>query len=114
VPGARTKEEFLFGLRTGQAVAGGRHGSYFTMASDIFRFADSFYRERAWDVAQRPLDWRSHASLFGGVLGLPLIGVALAEAYLHFVAEERFNRNLLFDLIARPARAVAAVPDLAA
>ena len=114
VPGAATKEEFLSGLRAGRATAGGRHGNYFTMASDILRFADSFYRERAWDVAQRPLAWRPYAFLFGGILGLPLIGIALAEAYLHFVAEERFNRNLLFDLVARPARTLAAVPDLAA
>src|SRR5262245_52370570 len=114
VPGSRTKEEFLTGLRAGRAVAGGRHGNYFTMASDILRFADSYYRERAWDVTQQPLAWRPYAYFFGGVLGLPLIGIALAEAYLHFVAEERFNRNLLFDLVARPARALAAVPDLAA
>jgi predicted metal-dependent phosphoesterase TrpH len=114
VPNARSREEFMAGLRAGRATAGGRHGSYFTMASDIFRFADSFYRERARDVAQRPLDWRSHAGLFGGVLGLPLVAVALAEAYLHFVAEERFNRNLLFDLVARPARTLAEVPHLAA
>jgi predicted metal-dependent phosphoesterase TrpH len=114
VPGARTRDEFLAGLRDGRATAGGRHGNYFTMASDILRFADSFYRERVSDVRQRPLDWRSHASLFGGVLGLPLIGIALAEAYLHFVAEERFNRDLLFDLVARPARTLAQVPHLAA
>jgi hypothetical protein len=40
--------------------------------------------------------------------------VALAAAYLHFLGEERFNRNLLFDLVARPARVYQAVPDLAA
>jgi hypothetical protein len=114
VPGARTREEFLGGLRAGRAVAGGRHGNYFTMASDILRFADSFYRERALEVKQKPLHWRSHAGFFGGILGLPLVAIALAEAYLHFVSEERFNRNLLFDLVARPARTLAEVPHLAA
>lgn len=62
----------------------------------------------------QPLDWRGHALLFGGVFGLPVIPVAVAGAYLHFVAEQRFNRNLLFDLVARPARATAQVPGLAA
>ena len=47
-------------------------------------------------------------------LGLPLVPVALVGAYLHFVMEERFNENLLFDLVARPAPTVARVPELAA
>jgi predicted metal-dependent phosphoesterase TrpH len=114
VPGARTKDEFLSGLRAGRAAAGGRHGNYFTMASDILRFTESFYREKLLTLTERPLDWRSHTGFFGGVFGLPLVGIALAEAYLHFVAEERFNRNLLFDLVARPARTLAEVPHLAA
>jgi hypothetical protein len=41
------------------------------------------------------------------------VALPLAAAYIHFVAEERFNRNLLYDLVARPALA-AAVPELAA
>jgi len=114
VPGARNREEFLSGLWQGHAVIGGRHGSYFTMAEDILRFSGSFYREHLETVVRRPLDWRAQASWWGGVCGLPLIPVALAGAYLHFLGEERFNRNLLFDLVARPARVLQAVPDLAA
>jgi hypothetical protein len=34
-------------------------------------------------------------------LGLPLIAVPLAIAIGHFVLEERFNRELLVDLVAR-------------
>jgi hypothetical protein len=45
---------------------------------------------------------------------LPLVSIALAAAYLHFVMEERFNENLLFDLVARPAPSLARVPELAA
>lgn len=114
VPGARTREEFMQGLRAGRGVVGGRHGSYFTMAEDILRFSGSFYRERVATVAQRPLHWRSHATMWGAVLGLPLVPVALAGAYVHFLREERFNRNLLFDLVAHPARVRHAVPELAA
>lgn len=114
VPGARTREEFLAGLWRGRAVVGGRQGSYFTMASDMLRFAGGFYAERFGNLARRPLDWTTYAFVFGGVLGLPLVALPLAGAYLHFVTEERFNQNLLYDLVARPARIGAVVPELAA
>ena len=73
-----------------------------------------FYRERFGNLARQPLRWQSHVFVFGGMLGLPLVALPLAGAYLHFVMEERFNRTLLYDLVRRPARALAAVPDLAA
>lgn len=114
VPGARTRDEFMAGLWNGQARAAGREGSYFTLAEDMLWFAAAFYDERIADLARQPFRWQAHAFVFGGVLGLPLLALPLAGAYLHFVAEERFNRNLLYDLVARPARALAAVPELAA
>ena len=59
--------------------------------------------------------WRTPALLMvGGVFGLPLVAVALAGGFLHFVHEQRFNRDLLFDLVARPAEAMRRVPELAA
>ena len=61
-----------------------------------------------------PLGARAHARFFGGILGLPLVSIALAGAYLHFVMEERFNENMLFDLVARPAPSMARIPELAA
>ncbi|MEZ5287978.1 MAG: PHP-associated domain-containing protein [Vicinamibacterales bacterium] len=114
VPGATSRDEFMAGLWEGRVVATGRHGSYFTMAEDILRFSGSFYKERVQEVLRRPWGGQAHAKLWGGVLGLPLVGVALAGAYVHFVGEERFNHNLLFDLVARPSRVLRAVPDLAA
>jgi PHP-associated len=114
VPGARNREEFLAGLWAGRAQAGGRHGSYFTMAEDILRFSTSFYGEHLGNVVRRPYDWRAQAAWWGGVCGLPLVPVALVGAYLHFLREERFNRNLVFDLVARPAGVLRAVPELAA
>lgn len=114
VPGATTVAQFMAGLRAGRSVAGGRQGSYFTMAEDMLRFAGGFYQERARTLAARPLDWRAHAFVFGGVLGLPLIALPLAGAYVHFIAEERFNRELLYDLVARPApRRPALAPAIA-
>jgi PHP-associated len=114
VPGARTREEFMKGLWEGRVSVGGRHGSFFTMAYDVFRFAGNLCLDQARDVRRQPFDVRTHACFFGGILALPLVSIALAGAYLHFVMEERFNENLLFDLVARPAPTIARVPKLAA
>lgn len=114
VPGARTREEFMRGLWEGRARVGGRQGSFFTMASDVFRFAGNFCLDQGSRLCDDPFGARAHARFFGGILGLPLVPIALAGAYLHFVMEERFNQNLLFDLVARPAPALARVPELAA
>ena len=114
VPGARTRDEFMAGLWAGRAVVAGRQGSYFTMAEDMVRFAGGFYQERCANLVRQPLRWQAHAFVWGGLLGLPLVALPLAGAYLHFLAEERFNRDLLFDLVARPAQTMATVPELAA
>ncbi len=114
VPGARNRDEFMAGLWAGRCQIGGQQGSYFTLAGDMLRFATGFYGEKLINVVRQPLRWQSHALAFGGVLGLPLVALPLAAAYLHFVMEERFNRTLLYDLVRRPARPLAAVPDLAA
>jgi predicted metal-dependent phosphoesterase TrpH len=114
VPGATTREDFMRGLWEGRAVVGGRQGNFSTMASDVFRFAGNFCLEQGSRLRQDPFGVRAHARFFGGILGLPLVSIALAGAYLHFVMEERFNENLLFDLVARPAPTLRRVPELAA
>jgi predicted metal-dependent phosphoesterase TrpH len=102
VEGARTREEFLAGLRSGRVRVGGRQGNYFTMASDIVRVAGGFYQEQTRRVFERPLDWRRHAMFVGATLALPTIAIPLTVALAHFILEMRFNRALLFDLVARP------------
>jgi predicted metal-dependent phosphoesterase TrpH len=104
-PGARSREQFLAALHRGQVTVGGRQGHYFTMASDMLRLAAGFYEDRLRMLVRAPLDWRKHAFIVGGVLGLPLLCVPLAAALGHFLLEERFNQALLFDLVARPAAA---------
>ena len=102
-PGARTRAAFMEALFAGRVVVGGRHGSFFTMASDMLRLAAGYYQDRARRALQSPLDWRRQVLIAGSVLGLPLVCLPLAGAFAHFVLEERFNRTLLFDLVARPA-----------
>jgi len=102
-PHAKTREQFLTELHAGRVKVHGREGNYLTMASDIVRIATGFYQERIADVARKPLNWRSHAIAVGAVAGLPLLAVPLVLAAAHFMLEDRFNRSLLFDLVARPA-----------
>jgi predicted metal-dependent phosphoesterase TrpH len=102
-PAARDRDGFLRELHAGRVRVGGRHGNFFTMASDMLRLASGFYVDRATRLAQSPLDWRCHAFVLAGVLGLPLVAIPLAGALGHFILEQRFNRALLFDLVKRPA-----------
>jgi predicted metal-dependent phosphoesterase TrpH len=104
-PHATTKEEFLTELHAGRVKVHGRQGNWLTMSSDIIRVASSFYRESVVGVAERPLSWRSHAVLATGLASLPLMTIPLVVAAGHFMLEQRFNRALLLDLVARPASA---------
>jgi len=108
-PAATTRAEFMDALRSGAVRVGGGEGHYFTMASDICRMATSFYVDRIRQLAAAPGDWRAHAMLACGLVGMPLVLVPLAVALGHFVLEDRFNRNLLVDLVARPAIAATEV-----
>ncbi len=114
VPGATNAQQFFAGLRSGRGVVGGRHGHQWTMSSDIVRFATNLCVEQGREAARSPLSWRTPAVLVGGVIGLPLVAIALAGGFLHFVHEQRFNRDLLFDLVARPAETLRRLPELAA
>jgi predicted metal-dependent phosphoesterase TrpH len=114
VPGARSRQEFLDGLRAGQAQPGGQHGGQTTMMSDFLRFAGNYWTEAVSTAVNRPGDWRGYAQTFGGVLGLPIVPVVMVGAFVHFIHEQRFNRDLLYELVARPAYTLASVPELAA
>lgn len=102
------------GLRAGRGIAGGAHGGPQTMMSDFLRFTGNFLSEAATTTVQSPSDWRGYAHVFGGVFALPLVPLVLAGAWVHFVHEHRFNRDLLYDLVSRPERAERLVPTLAA
>jgi len=115
VPGATTAAQFFAGLRAGRGVVGGRHGHQWTMSSDILRFATNLSLEQTRLAVRAPWSWRGPALVMAGVvIGVPLVAVALVGGFLHFVHEQRFNRDLLFDLVARPAETLRRVRELAA
>jgi len=55
VPGARTVDEFLTGLRAGHGVVYGENGNYLKLTADIFRFAGSLLKEKPWAAVMLPL-----------------------------------------------------------
>ena len=55
VPGARTKAEFLRGLRAGRGVVGGVHGGYLKLTRDVFEIAGSMMRHTPWTHLLLPL-----------------------------------------------------------
>jgi hypothetical protein len=79
---------------------------------DIVRIAGCFYKERLLDVVKRPLDWRTHVVALGAIAGIPLVMLPLVLAAGHFMLEDRFNKSLLFDLVARPANRVTGAVTL--
>lgn len=101
VPGATSAESFFAGLRRGEGRAYGRHGSVGTMSSDIVRFASNLFREQSLAAVLAPLSLRGPAMLGATLVGLPVLGLALSVGVLHFIHEQRFNRDLLDDLVTR-------------
>ena len=80
----------------------------------MWRFAGNFLAESVTDTVSRPAHWRGYACTFGGILGLPIMPVVMAGAFVHFIHEQRFNRDLLYELLAKPAEASRVAGALAA
>lgn len=55
VPGARTVNEFLTGLRCGRGVIVGEHGGYAKLTVDVLRIVWAMVVEKPWTVALAPL-----------------------------------------------------------
>jgi predicted metal-dependent phosphoesterase TrpH len=55
VPGARTVDEFLFGLRAGRGRVQGAHGSYGKLTADVFSIVKALFYDKPWTVVLSPL-----------------------------------------------------------
>jgi predicted metal-dependent phosphoesterase TrpH len=101
---ASNREEFLVELRRGRVRVGGAEGGFHTMASDILRLTARFYADGIAEVMEKPWRWQRHLRVLCTTAGLPLTAVALIAGYVYGVQEERYNSDLLVDLLAsRPA-----------
>jgi predicted metal-dependent phosphoesterase TrpH len=113
VPGARTREDFLEGLRHGRCVAGGESGSYLRLTADVLRV---FAGGCAWN-GRHMLDGPREAIVATLMLGLipalpllPLVTAAL-HAREHLFAQTFFRR---FQRSPRPVRRPRPTPRPAA
>jgi predicted metal-dependent phosphoesterase TrpH len=95
VPGARTKQQFLDGLRCGLTIPRGRSGSYARLTSEVTHIFGTAYREAAGDLLA------GTGSLFRLVASallvpfLPLLPVFTLAVYAHELA---FGRRLFAEL----------------
>jgi predicted metal-dependent phosphoesterase TrpH len=55
VRGACTADEFFAGLRAGQGLVHGVHGSYAKLTADVFRIVWSLWMEKPWTLVLMPL-----------------------------------------------------------
>jgi hypothetical protein len=88
VPGARTKEEFLAGLRTGLTVPSGRSGSYARLTGEVVRIFAAGYVETLRDVLAGPPSALRLAASLAVVPLLPLVPLVTLGVYAH---ERRFG-----------------------
>ena len=99
---ARNRDEFLAELRNGRVRVEGWQGCYLTLSADILRITARFYADGIARLIEQPLKWKRQLMVIGSTLGLPLTPVALVVSVIHYILDERFNHNLLVDLVATP------------
>jgi len=90
VPHARTREEFLDGLRRGLTVPGGSSGGYARLTADLVRIAAAAYGQSARGCLREPAAAVRLAGLLAALPLLPLLPLATAAIFLH---EQVFARR---------------------
>lgn len=83
VEGARTRQEFLDGLRLGLTIPAGSSGGYGRLTSDVARVFASGYLENARTALQGPAAVARFALMLAALPVLPLIPAVTAAIYLH-------------------------------
>jgi predicted metal-dependent phosphoesterase TrpH len=90
VPQARSREEFLDGLRRGLTLPAGRSGSYARLTADIVRIVAGAYGASARESRSDPAAATRLAALLALLPVLPLLPLATAAVFLH---EQLFARH---------------------
>ena len=101
VPHARTREEFLDGLRRGLTVPAGSSGSYARLTADLARIAAAAYAESARGCLRRPDAAVRLGVMLAALPLLPLLPLATAAVFLH---EQLFARRQELALLASRRR----------
>jgi hypothetical protein len=97
VPGARTREQFLEGLRRGLTLPAGRSGGYARLVADVARVAAGAYGFAARSCLRSPRAAVRLASLVAALPLMPLLPAMTAAVYFH---EQVFARRQEHDFLA--------------
>jgi hypothetical protein len=104
VPGARTRQEFLAGLRAGRCIPAGRSGSYARLTSEVTRIFAAGYAETLGALGcGEPEPLRLLASLALVPL-LPLVPFVTLAIHLHELSFGRRHFRAFQDAYGWPAR----------
>jgi predicted metal-dependent phosphoesterase TrpH len=90
VPGARTRDDFLDGLRRGLTLPAGRSGGYARLTADVARIAAGAYGAAARGCARGPAAAARLAALVAAIPLLPLLPFVTAAVFLR---EQLFARS---------------------
>jgi predicted metal-dependent phosphoesterase TrpH len=101
VPHARTREEFLDGLRRGLTLPAGSSGGYAQLTADLARITAAAYGESARGCLRQPAAAARLAGLVIALPLLPLLPLATAAVFLH---EQLFARRQELALLASRRR----------
>src|SRR5271154_6472840 len=85
VPGARDKEEFFAGLKSGMGRVAGESGCFSKLTRDVFLIAFEMMREKSWTA-----------------LITPLAVLVPAITYLNYRHERSFSRRWAAEILHRP------------
>ena len=83
VPGARTRADFLDGLRRGLTLPRGRSGGYARLTADVVRIAAAAYRSAARGSGRSLAGAARLATLLAGLPLVPLVPLVTAAVFLH-------------------------------
>jgi len=104
VPGARSKDEFLAGLKAKSAVASGTSGGYFRLTRDVLWLSAKLFQERPWTLLFSPIAILVPAV----VLAMSLDEALFARRWSARVnGPERQRTESMESLLGRPAEVCA-------
>ena len=105
VPGARTRQEYLDGLRAGHGRVFGESGSYWKLTRDVYSIACAMVRELPFTLSLAPLFLAVPLVTLGNLVRETVFAQAWSARYLHSLRSRTARRAAL--IAAGPAQEAA-------
>ena len=108
VPGARTRQEYLDGLRAGHGRVFGESGSYWKLTRDVYSIACAMVRELPFTLSLAPLFLAVPLVTLGNLVRETVFAQAWSARYLHSLRSRTARRAAL--IAAGPLRRLHDAP----